>query len=75
MNGRGRYLGNIFIERLWRSLKQEVIYLEEITDGFKVGRVIKNGMTVYNAERPHSALDRLTPDDAYWAGLEKKKVA
>ncbi|MBW6416898.1 DDE-type integrase/transposase/recombinase [Celeribacter sp. PS-C1] len=34
MDGRGRYLDNIFIERLWRSLKQEAIYLEEFTDGF-----------------------------------------
>lgn len=34
MDGRGRYLDNIFIECLWRSLKQEAIYLEEITDGF-----------------------------------------
>lgn len=40
MDGRGRYLDNIFIERLWRSLKQEAIYLEEITDGFQARRVV-----------------------------------
>ena len=34
MDGRGRYLDNIFIERLWRSLRQEAVYLHEITDGF-----------------------------------------
>lgn len=75
MDGRGRYLDNIFIERLWRSLKQEAIYLDEIGDGFQARRVIKNWMKFYNTERPHSALDRRTPNDAYWAGLEEKKAA
>ena len=42
MDGRGRYLDNIFIDRLWRSLKQEAIYLEEIRDGFQARRVVKN---------------------------------
>lgn len=75
MDGRGRYMDNIFIERLWRSLKQEAIYLEEINDGFQARRVIKNWMIFYNSERPHSALDRQTPDDAYWAGLDEQKAA
>lgn len=75
MDGRGRYLDNIFIERLWRSLKQEAIYLEEISDGFQARRVIKKWMAFYNSDRPHSALDRQTPDDAYWAGLKDKKAA
>ena len=38
----GRYLDNIFIERLWRSLKQEAVYLHEITDGFQANRIIDN---------------------------------
>ncbi len=75
MDGRGRYLDNIFIERLWRSLEQEAIHLEEINDGFQARRVIKDWMTFYNTERPHSALDRLTPDAAYWAGFEEQKAA
>ena len=65
----------IFIERPWRSLKQEAIYLEEISDGFQARRVIKKWMAFYNSDRPHSALDRQTPDDAYWAGLKDKKAA
>ena len=69
------YLDNIFIERLWRSLKQEAIYLEEITDGFQARRVIKNWMVFYNTERPHSALDRRTPGEAYCSGLEEQKAA
>ena len=40
MDGRGRYLNNIFIERLWLSLKQEAVYLHEITDGFQTKRII-----------------------------------
>jgi len=75
MDGRGRYLDNIFIERLWRSLKQEAIYLEEISDGFQARRIVKNWMAFYNTERPHSALDRRTPDEAYWTGLEEQKAA
>ena len=75
MDGRGRCMDNIFIERLWRSLKQEAIYLEEISVGFQARRVVKDWMTLYNAKGPHSALDRQTPDDAYWAGLGEQKAA
>ena len=75
MDGRGRYLDNIFIERLWRSLKQEAIYLEEIRDGFQAQRAVKNWMAFYNTERPHPALDRRTPKGAYWTGLEEQKSA
>jgi transposase InsO family protein len=48
MDGRGRYLNNIFIERLWRSLKQEAVYLHEITDGFQAKRIIDNWIEFYN---------------------------
>ena len=58
MDGRGRCMDNIFIERLWRSLKQEAIYLEEITGGFQARGVVKGWMTFYNGEQPRSALDR-----------------
>jgi len=75
MDGRGRYLDNIFIERLWRSLKQEAIYLEEIEDGFHARRVISNWMAFYNTERPHSSLERRTPKEAYWAGRNQKLAA
>ncbi len=48
MDGRGRYLDNIFIERLWRSLKQEAVYLHELQDGFQAKRVIKDWTSFYN---------------------------
>jgi putative transposase len=66
MDGRGRYMDNIFIERLWRSLKYEAIYLHELTDGFKAKRVIGDWIDFYNTERPHSALDARTPAEAYY---------
>jgi putative transposase len=46
MDGRGRYLDNIFIERLWRSLKQEAVYLHELQDGFQAKRVIKDWISL-----------------------------
>ena len=55
MDGRGRYLDNIFIERLWRSLKQEAVYLHELTDGFVAERVIREWIKFYNTDRPHTA--------------------
>jgi len=69
MDGRGRCMDNIFIERLWRSLKYEAIYLHELTDGFKAERVIGEWIGFYNTERPHSSLDGQTPAEAYSAGL------
>jgi putative transposase len=75
MDGRGRYLDNIFIERLWRSLKQEAVYLHELTDGFMAERVIREWIIFYNTERPHTALEKRTPDEAYFDGREMKKAA
>ncbi|QCO58128.1 transposase (plasmid) [Pseudorhodobacter turbinis] len=75
MDGRGRDLDNIFIERLWRSLKQEAIYLHEITDGFQAKRIIDDWIGFYNSERPHTALDKRTPDTAYFGQTEALKAA
>ncbi len=68
MDGRGRCMDNIFIERLWRSLKYEAVYLHERTDGFKAERVIGEWIGFYNTVRPHSALAGRTPAEAYGAG-------
>ena len=68
MDGRGRYMDNIFIERLWRSLKYEAVYLHEPTDGFKAERVIGDWIDFYNTERPHSFLNGQAPAEAYGAG-------
>ena len=75
MDGRCRYLDNIFIERLWRSLKQEAVYLHEITDGIQAKRIIDDWIGFYNSERPHTALDKRTPDAAYYEQNETRKAA
>ena len=61
-------MDNIFIERLWRSLKYEAVFLHELTDGFHAERVIGEWMGFYNAERPHSTHDGRTPAEAYAIG-------
>ena len=65
MDGRGRCLDNVFIERLWRSLKYEAVYLHELVDGFEAEQVIGTWMTFYSDVRPHSALGGRTPAEAY----------
>ena len=65
MDGRGRCIDNIFIERLWRSLKYEAVYLRDLADGFEARRVIGEWIGFYNTERPHSALGGRTPAEAY----------
>ena len=69
MDGRGRCLDNVFIERLWRSLKYEAVYLHELADGFEAQRVIGEWIDYYNKERPHSALAGRTPAEAYRDGM------
>ena len=65
MDGRGRYLDNIFIERLWRSLKYECIYLKDMSDAFVAQREIGDWIDFYNHIRPHSSLDGRTPHEVY----------
>ena len=60
MDGRGRCLDSVFIERLWRSLKYEAVYLHELADGFAAEQVISEWMTFYSDARPHSALGGCT---------------
>ena len=68
MDGRGRCMDNVFIERLWRSLKYEAVYLHDLTDGFTAERVIGDWIDFYNTARPHSALAGRTPAEAYGTG-------
>ena len=65
MDGRGRCMDNIVIERLWRSLKCEAIDLLQNTDGFKARRLIADWVRSCNAEWTRSALDGRTPAEAY----------
>ena len=65
MDGRGRYMDNIFIERLWRSLKYEAVYLHELEDGRHARRVVGAWIDFHNHARPHSSLGGRTPASVY----------
>jgi putative transposase len=65
MDGKGRWTDNIFIERLWRSLKYECVYLHELVTGSQARRAIGRWIDMYNHVRPHSSLDDRTPVEAY----------
>ncbi|MBK1660592.1 IS3 family transposase [Paracraurococcus ruber] len=65
MDGRGRWMDNVFIERLWRSLKYECVYLHAFETGSELRTGLSKWIGYYNARRPHSGLDGRTPDEAY----------
>ena len=68
MDGRGRFLDNIFIERLWRSLKHEDIYLKHYADGREARAGIASWIAFYNGRRPHQALGYKTPMSVWRLG-------
>ena len=65
MDGRGRWIDNRFIERLWRSVKQEDIYLQDYSNGLDAQRGLSRWFQEYNGERPHQALGNATPAEMY----------
>ena len=65
MDGRGRWIDNRFIERLWRSVKQEDIYVQDYADGLTAQRGLTRWFGEYNEVRPHQALDYATPGEWY----------
>jgi len=65
MDGRGRWVDNVFIERLWRSLKYEDVYLQDYLDGLDAGRGISQWFQKYDQQRPHQSLDYCTPEEFY----------
>lgn len=67
MDGRKRWIDNRFIERLWRSVKYEDIYLQDYGDGLSAGRGLGRWFDGYNQERPHASLDYATPAEVYHA--------
>ena len=65
MDGRGRWMDNVFIERLWRSLKYECVYLHAFETGSELRAGLARWITYYNTLRPHSGLDGQTPAEVY----------
>jgi putative transposase len=71
MDGKGSWRDNVFLERFWRSLKYEEVYLKAYESVAEARSSIGCYMEFYNGRRPHSALDRRTPDQAYYASLPR----
>ena len=67
MDSKGRALDNIYIERFWRSLKYEDIYIKDYSSMAELKKGIKNYMNFYNSERFHQSLDYETPNDIYYS--------
>ena len=74
MDGRGRCHDNIFIERLWRSVKYECIYLHSFENGKVLRQKVGEWFDWYNQARVHQSLDYRTPDFIYQQGEEKRKL-
>ena len=66
MDGKGQWVDNVFIERLWRSLKYECVYLNAFDSVRDAAAGIDDWMRYYNIERPHSSLNDRTPQEAYF---------
>lgn len=74
MDGKGRWMDNVFIERLWRSLKYECVYLDAFQNFADAHKKIDFWITYYNHERPHSSLGDFTPHEVY-RGIEPLSLA
>ena len=66
MDGRGRALDNIFIERLWWTVKYHYVYLHTFGTGSELRRGLMGWFKIYNSQRPHQSLDDMTPDEVYF---------
>jgi putative transposase len=66
MDGKGRWMDNVFIERLWRSLKYECVYLQAFESGSQAKQKIGNWIQYYNTKRPHSTFGEKTPFEVYY---------
>ncbi len=75
MDGKGAWRDNIFVERLWRTIKYEDIYLRAYASVSEVRKGLNRYISFYNSRRPHSSLNRQTPDQVYFAGLQQEQVA
>ena len=75
MDGKGAWRDNVFVERLWRSIKYEKMYLRAYDSVAEARTSIGRYLAFYNGRRPHSSLDRRTPDQAYFTPLPQLAVA
>jgi len=69
MDGKGRWIDNVFVERLWRSVKYEDVYLHAYASGSDARQSLAKYFGFYNGRRVHESLDYATPDEVYFGGL------
>ena len=74
-DGRGAWRDNVFVERLWRTIKYEEVYLRAYTSVSEARAGIGRYLSFYNSRRPHSSLDGKTPDQAYFNQPTPEAVA
>jgi putative transposase len=75
MDGRGRWMDNVFVERLWRSVKYEEVYLKGYENIPEARRELAAYFDFYNHRRRHQGLDGRTPDEVYWSTLRRQPAA
>jgi putative transposase len=75
MDGKGRWVDNVFVERLWRSVKYEDIYLHAYETVSELKAALASYFSFYNTRRPHQSLEYRTPDEMYFATGDMKKAA
>ena len=75
MDGKGRWMDNVFIERLWRSLKYECVYLCAFETGLQARQSIGQWITHYNQSRPHSTFYGKTPNEVYYESTDQLKAS
>ncbi len=66
MDGKGRWVDNVFVERLWKSVKYEHVYLHAYETVAEARAKLGGYLEFFNSRRPHSSLDRQTPDMVYF---------
>jgi len=75
MDGKGAWRDNVFVERLWRSIKYEEVHLRAYDSVSEARQSISRYLDFYNGRRPHSSLDGMTPDQAYFTELPNRMAA
>jgi putative transposase len=75
MDGKGRWMDNVFIERLWKNVKYEEVYLKGYGTIAEARRELEIYFEFYNRTRPHQGLDDRTPDGVYWSSRNSSQIA
>ena len=75
MDGKGRWVDNVFVERLWNSVKYEEVYLHAYDSVAEARQGLQRYFQFYNQRRPHSSLDGQTPNAVYFSSLPLNQAA